>query len=251
MTILVPADADEMRRHMPLTAKHKGPIYIRLAKGNDPIVTPKDKTFEIGKAVPVREGSDILIITTGICLGIALEVSDRMNEEGKIGQVYIFQLEGSSFPDQLYQTLSKYTLSLLQEDISRLYTYDFFTAYYAKVVKLFVDTDKKQINTARMEYKFETVANTYHLIDTKTTSLFVANYSKETLDFLSEIKYKPFLSKDDYRYMQKFGVQVYDGFLRKTEGQWEKKDQGYYVWYGSYSPTTGISPDPILADYIQ
>lgn len=83
MTILVPADADEMRRLMPLTAKHKGPIYIRLAKGNDPIVTPKDKTFEIGKAVPVRKGSDILIITTGICLGIALEVSDMMNEEGK------------------------------------------------------------------------------------------------------------------------------------------------------------------------
>lgn len=175
----------------------------------------------------------------------------KMNEEGKVGQVYIFQLEGSNFPDQLYQTLSKYTLSLLQEDISRLYTYNFFTTYYAEVVKLFVDTDKKQINAARMEYKFKTVANVYHLIDTKTTSLFVANYSKETLDFLSEIKYKPFLSKDDYRYMQRFGVQVYDGFLRKTEGQWEKKEQGYYVWYGSYSPTTGISPDPILADYIQ
>src|SRR5215472_4429142 len=39
MTILVPADANEMRRMMPLTVDYPGPIYIRLAKGGDPIVT--------------------------------------------------------------------------------------------------------------------------------------------------------------------------------------------------------------------
>ena len=38
MTIVAPADADEMRRLMPLTVEHDGPIYIRLAKGFDPIV---------------------------------------------------------------------------------------------------------------------------------------------------------------------------------------------------------------------
>jgi CRISPR-associated endonuclease/helicase Cas3 len=174
----------------------------------------------------------------------------KMNEKGRLGNVYIFQLEGGKFPDQLYQTLSQYTLRLLKEDIDKLFTYDFFSAYYADAVKLFVDTDRKQINAARLDYKFETVANAYHLIDTKTTSLFIANYSQGTLGFLDATKYKPFLSKDDYRYMQKFSVQVYDNFLWNTKGQWEKKDQGYYVWYGSYSSDTGISSEPILADYI-
>src|SRR5215469_12766365 len=38
MTIIAPADATEMRRMMPTTVDHPGPIYIRLAKGGDPIV---------------------------------------------------------------------------------------------------------------------------------------------------------------------------------------------------------------------
>jgi transketolase len=83
MTIVAPADADEMRRLMPLTVEHKGPIYIRLAKGNDPIVTTDDVPFRIGKAIPMRQGSDALIITTGVTLKIALAGSaqpaaDRM-----------------------------------------------------------------------------------------------------------------------------------------------------------------------------
>src|SRR6267142_4023170 len=39
MTIIAPADAEEMRRMMPTTVDHRGPIYIRLGKGGDPIVT--------------------------------------------------------------------------------------------------------------------------------------------------------------------------------------------------------------------
>src|SRR3989338_8278927 len=42
MTILAPADANEMKRLMPLTVKHEGPLYIRLAKGGDPIVSRDD-----------------------------------------------------------------------------------------------------------------------------------------------------------------------------------------------------------------
>src|SRR5438128_339609 len=55
MTILAPADAGEMRRMMPVTVDHPGPIYIRLAKGGDPIVTDEGVPFEIGKAYPMRE----------------------------------------------------------------------------------------------------------------------------------------------------------------------------------------------------
>ena len=47
MTIVAPADADEMARLMPLTLDHKGPMYIRLAKGYDPIVTNDNQPFEM------------------------------------------------------------------------------------------------------------------------------------------------------------------------------------------------------------
>ena len=82
MTIVAPADADEMRRLMPKTIDHDGPIYIRLAKGYDPIVTNDDVPFEIGKAIPMRDGDDALIITTGITLGVALDAAQTLSGQG-------------------------------------------------------------------------------------------------------------------------------------------------------------------------
>lgn len=82
MTIIAPADADEMRRLMPLTVDYNGPIYIRLAKGGDPVVTNDKVPFKIGKAIPMREGSDGLIITTGIMLKIALDAAELLEKEG-------------------------------------------------------------------------------------------------------------------------------------------------------------------------
>lgn len=82
MTIIAPADADEMRRLMPLTVDYPGPIYIRLAKGGDPIVTNDRVPFEIGKAFPMREGRDALIVTTGVTLKIALDAATTLGEQG-------------------------------------------------------------------------------------------------------------------------------------------------------------------------
>ncbi len=174
----------------------------------------------------------------------------KLNESGGLGDVFLFSIEGNTFPDPLYQTLSQYTMGLLKKDIDQLYTYDFFTNYYENVVKLFVDADKKKVNESRKNFDFETVANTYHLIEQNTTSLFILNYNQATRDFYESVKYKPYLSKEEYQYMQLFSVQVFDNFLGKTVGQWEEKEQGFYVWYGSYDKDTGITPDPILTDGI-
>lgn len=82
MTVVAPADANEMRRLMPLTVDYPGPIYIRVAKGNDPIVTTDEAPFEIGKAFPMRKGSDALVVTTGITLKNGLEAADILSEQG-------------------------------------------------------------------------------------------------------------------------------------------------------------------------
>ena len=65
MTILAPADAEEMKQWMLATADHQGPLYIRLAKGGDPIVTKYVFPFY----------PEVLLVTTGITLGIALEAA--------------------------------------------------------------------------------------------------------------------------------------------------------------------------------
>ncbi len=82
MTIVAPADAAEMERLMPLTVEHPNPIYIRLGKGNEPILTPDDIPFQIGKAIPMRDGKDALILTTGVTLQAALEAEKALKEQG-------------------------------------------------------------------------------------------------------------------------------------------------------------------------
>jgi len=82
MTIIAPADAEEMRRMMPTTVDHAGPIYIRLGKGGDPVVTNDRVPFQIGRAFPMREGSDALIITTGIMLKAALDAAASLAGSG-------------------------------------------------------------------------------------------------------------------------------------------------------------------------
>jgi transketolase len=82
MTIVAVADAEEMKRLMPQTVDHQGPIYIRLAKGYDPIVTNDDVPFRIGKGLPMRKGRDALLVTTGITLKVAQEAAKLLALEG-------------------------------------------------------------------------------------------------------------------------------------------------------------------------
>jgi transketolase len=82
MTVIAVADAEEMKRMMPETVNHPGPIYIRLGKGGDPVVTNDRVPFKIGKAIPMKEGSDALIVSTGIMLKAALDASSALNAAG-------------------------------------------------------------------------------------------------------------------------------------------------------------------------
>lgn len=82
MTILAVADAQEMERAMPQTLEHQGPVYIRLAKGFDPVVTDPAWGFRIGKGIVAREGTDALAVSTGICLGIAQKAASALAAKG-------------------------------------------------------------------------------------------------------------------------------------------------------------------------
>ncbi|MBA3011085.1 MAG: transketolase [Proteobacteria bacterium] len=82
MTIVCPADADEMARFMSQTLDYPGPIYIRLAKGYDPIVSKEEYGFEIGKGIHYKTGCDALLVTTGITLQIAVLAAQQLKEIG-------------------------------------------------------------------------------------------------------------------------------------------------------------------------
>ena len=82
MTVVAPCDADEMRRLMTQTLDWPHPIYIRLGKGGDAIVSREEHGFEIGKAILLREPESGLFITTGVMTQIALRAADQLENEG-------------------------------------------------------------------------------------------------------------------------------------------------------------------------
>jgi transketolase len=82
MCIVAPADADEMVRFMEQSLDWPGPIYIRLAKGGDPIVSRQEDGFEIGKAILLRQPGAVLIAATGATVKRALDAADILAADG-------------------------------------------------------------------------------------------------------------------------------------------------------------------------
>lgn len=80
MTVLVPADLHETEHAVRGAAQRPGPVYIRM--GAYVPVHETDYDFAIGRAVPLREGSDAAIVATGTMVKPALEAHDRLKEQG-------------------------------------------------------------------------------------------------------------------------------------------------------------------------
>ncbi len=109
MTIVAPADAGEMKRMMPKTVDLPGPLYIRLAKGYDPIVTPAKEPFEIGKPFLYGTGKDALIVSTGVMLQVTRETSEHLKRQGiDVSLLHVPTIKPFNAPDfrQLAQSFS-------------------------------------------------------------------------------------------------------------------------------------------------
>src|SRR5579864_8341267 len=63
MTVVAPVDAEEMKRFVPQTLDWPGPIYIRLAKGGDPVVSRAEDKFTIGKAILMKQPGRFLFVS--------------------------------------------------------------------------------------------------------------------------------------------------------------------------------------------
>ncbi|PZX26176.1 putative uncharacterized transketolase family protein y4mN [Cupriavidus phytorum] len=85
MTVIDPCDAVEIEQMVPAIAAHNGPVYARLLRGNVPVVLDQyDYKFELGKASLLRDGAEVLVISSGIMTMRALEVAKAL-EQDRIG----------------------------------------------------------------------------------------------------------------------------------------------------------------------
>ena len=82
MVILNPADDIEARAAVLAAAEHDGPVYMRFGRLAVPRIFDEDYKFEIGKAVTLKEGSDVTIIATGLMVNEAIEAAKTLEAEG-------------------------------------------------------------------------------------------------------------------------------------------------------------------------
>ncbi|MEK7505736.1 MAG: transketolase C-terminal domain-containing protein [Patescibacteria group bacterium] len=87
MTVISPCDAIEAKKATLAAAKHKGPVYLRLAREKTPVMTTEETPFKIGKGQifygSVLEKNDVAIVATGALVHKALLVAEELKKSGK------------------------------------------------------------------------------------------------------------------------------------------------------------------------
>ena len=88
MVVINPSDAVEARAAVQAAIEYVGPVYLRFGRAAVPIINDReDYKFEIGKGEILREGSDVTIVATGICVSSALEAADKLAADGISAEV--------------------------------------------------------------------------------------------------------------------------------------------------------------------
>ncbi len=82
MAIVAPADEAETRQALAAIVEHSGPVYFRLTRPNTPILFDKDYQFELGRVVPIRDGADLTMFSTGTHTARAHEAAELLAQEG-------------------------------------------------------------------------------------------------------------------------------------------------------------------------
>jgi transketolase len=79
LTIVDPCDSVDIEQAVPQLAAHAGPTYLRLLRGNVPTVLDEyDYRFELGKAKVLRDGADVVLVSSGLMTMRALQAADEL-----------------------------------------------------------------------------------------------------------------------------------------------------------------------------
>lgn len=82
MTVIMPADYNAARKLTRAAAEFDGPVYLRFTRDAVPEVYSAEQEFEIGKAITLKEGSDVALIAIGDTVCLALQAADALREQG-------------------------------------------------------------------------------------------------------------------------------------------------------------------------
>ncbi len=108
MVVINPCDYNQTKAATIAIADYEGPVYLRFGRPKVPNFTPADQNFEIGKALHLKEGSDVTIFATGHLVWESLEAAKTLAEAGISAEVInihtIKPLDNKAILDAVKQT---------------------------------------------------------------------------------------------------------------------------------------------------
>lgn len=212
-------------------------------ENNEPIVVSSTQLIEAGVDMDFPAVYRELAPLESI-----IQSAGRCNREGKDsnGDVYLFSLTESGQPSKEYRAWLEFANLLYKGNEEKLYTHDFYSYYYRLLVKNYAETDKLNITEDRKKLLYQTVADKYKIIDSKTQSIFVYNYNSESRLLYNQVKDKDYLTRYERQQISQYSVQVYDNFIRDNIAFIGYEQCGLSIWHGSYSLDFGL---PFVEDF--
>lgn len=90
MRVIAPCDSAELRLALQAALHEDGPVYIRIGKKGEPAIHPQMPDFKIGKAIVIREGTDVALLGAGTIMTEVLKAADLLKANGISAEVVSF-----------------------------------------------------------------------------------------------------------------------------------------------------------------
>lgn len=118
MTVISPADCTECEQALEFALNHNGPVYIRIPRNNVPEIYSTDYKFNINKAVVLKSGSDVTLLSNSDILQETLKASELLAQQGINAEVISVPVLKPFDKETLLQSASKTKLVVTLENHS-------------------------------------------------------------------------------------------------------------------------------------
>ena len=88
MIVINPSDDVEAKAAVKAAYEHNGPVYLRFGRLAIPVINDEENYhFELGKGIVLKEGTDVTIIATGLCVNESMEAAKMLEADGISAEV--------------------------------------------------------------------------------------------------------------------------------------------------------------------
>jgi transketolase len=116
MTVFAPCDEVELRLGLRAALQHDGPLYMRIGKKGEPVIHKQLPDFQLGRAITVREGKEVCLVSTGNMMPVVLGAAELLAGKGLSPRAESFHTVKPLDTTRLAELFSRYRLVAVVEE---------------------------------------------------------------------------------------------------------------------------------------